>query len=200
MPLVARSPCMRTARMNMMRFSAKKWQNINSAGLEQTIKAFVLASGPGSPPSKALRLHLRSLGFDVDAIPSKILMNAVGRLRHTVGAGASFTGGCHVSEWLLHIGRRNTKNVKFSLSYHQRRSRLTTGTFLFLAQSLLQIRHSGRGLRFSSVLTRKCQRWRKVGALEPWVSWLKMVCEQQLSVDPRLHLASVPSGTVPRPQ
>ena len=63
--------------------SKRKWQNIKSVGLEEASKAFVLASGPGSPPSKALRLHLRSSGFDVDAIPSKILMNAVGRCRHT---------------------------------------------------------------------------------------------------------------------
>ena len=77
--------------------SKRKWQNIKSAGLEEAIKAIVLASGPGSPPSKALRLHLRSSGFDVDAIPSKILMNAVGRFRHMVGASASFTAGSSVS-------------------------------------------------------------------------------------------------------
>ena len=91
--------------------------------------------------------------------------------------------GVIVSEWLLHIGR-NTKNVQvltFSLSYHQRRSRLTTGTFFFLAQMLLQIGHRGRG----SVLTQTCQRWRKVGALQPWVS-----CEKQLSVVPKTAVVS----------
>ena len=109
---------------------------------------------------------------------------------------------CHVSEWLLHIGRRNTKNVKvltFSLSFHQRQSRLTTGTFLFLAQILLQIRHSGRGLRFASVLTQKCQQWRKVGALQPWVSWLKMVCEKQLSFVPQTAVISSAKQTSASP-
>ena len=37
---------------------SKKRQNIKSAGLDETTKAFVLTSDPGSPPSKALRLHL----------------------------------------------------------------------------------------------------------------------------------------------
>ena len=120
--------------------SKRKWQNIKSAGLEEANQSFragfwsrqsAIESFAIASPKFRLRRGCDSFknpdersggDFATRWVPVLPLLQVL---------------RCHVSEWLLHIGRRNTKNVKvptFSLSYHQRRSRLTTGTFFFLAQ------------------------------------------------------------------
>ena len=109
---------------------------------------------------------------------------------------------CHVSEWLLHIGRRNTKNVKvltFSLSFHQRQSRLTTGTFLFLAQILLQIRHQWKGSALCIGTDAKMSTMAKGWSVATMGFLPKMVFEKQLSVVPQTAVISSAKQTSASP-
>ena len=117
-------------------------------------------------------------------------------------SGGDFATRC---QCFLYIGRRNTKNVKvptFSLSYHQRRSRIDDGCIPFSCTAANP--SQWRGLRFASVLTQMstmAKGWSvaTMGFLAK-DGLRKTTISRSANGRDIIHLASVPSGAVPRPQ